>query len=92
MACPLSVVTRVMISQIPLERFIGNFLLEVPAPSPGRVEVSQPSLFCVEPCAIVNIFPLVARGNTGKYAPPPDDYHPLRQLKEEVAWVSGRAF
>ena len=25
--------------QIPLERYIGNFLLEVPTPSPGRVEV-----------------------------------------------------
>lgn len=26
--------------QIPLERYIGNFLLEVPTPSPGRVEVT----------------------------------------------------
>ncbi|CAM9959441.1 unnamed protein product [Ectocarpus sp. 12 AP-2014] len=25
--------------QIPLERYVGNFLLEVPTPSPGRVEV-----------------------------------------------------
>lgn len=28
-------------AQIPLEHYIGNFLLEVPAPSPGRVEVGS---------------------------------------------------
>ncbi|CAN0451202.1 unnamed protein product, partial [Discosporangium mesarthrocarpum] len=27
--------------QIPLERYIGNFLLEVPTPTPGRVEVRE---------------------------------------------------
>lgn len=32
--------------QIPLERHIGNFLLEVPTPSPGRVEVRRTAKGC----------------------------------------------
>lgn len=46
--------------QIPLERYIGNFLVEVPTPSPGRVEVrrgqpSRPSAPSMSICAVRNV-------------------------------------
>lgn len=44
-----------MTPQIPLERFIGNFLLEVPAPSPGRVEVSESAFLHVYTNACVAV-------------------------------------